>query len=237
MKVAQPPLGTPINRNHPLAQGMVACWLLNEGGGLNCYDSTGRCPIPGVATSAAVSKIGTRGLSRTFAGGNTDSIDIGTQSALSLTSSACTMSAWVFYNGVNGTAYYVAADFDAAGAISSMLISKTNNTNKFQWGSSGFIIASSTLPTAGKWYHVVGTRSGATGGWTLNIYVNGVLETSTTTALNPGAQQQFKIGRPGGYTGTGFSWLGLIQNVMIYNRALSASEVRQLYTNPYQMFK
>ena len=38
----KPPFGTPINRAHPLSQGIVGAWLLQEGGGLAAYSSTGR---------------------------------------------------------------------------------------------------------------------------------------------------------------------------------------------------
>ncbi len=40
--IQKPPLGTPINWGHPLAQGLVGCWLMNEGGGLYAFDSSGR---------------------------------------------------------------------------------------------------------------------------------------------------------------------------------------------------
>lgn len=36
---AKPLFGTPLNTSHPLSQGMVGCWLFNEGGGTTVYDS------------------------------------------------------------------------------------------------------------------------------------------------------------------------------------------------------
>lgn len=38
----KPPPGTPINWQHPLASGLIGCWIFNEGGGLTAYDATGR---------------------------------------------------------------------------------------------------------------------------------------------------------------------------------------------------
>ena len=37
----KPPLGSRIDTGHPLAQGLVACWLFNEGGGTLVRDITG----------------------------------------------------------------------------------------------------------------------------------------------------------------------------------------------------
>lgn len=37
----KPLLGRPINKAHPLARGLVGCWLLNEGSGLKVFDLSG----------------------------------------------------------------------------------------------------------------------------------------------------------------------------------------------------
>lgn len=34
----KPPYGVKLNRQHPLAQGLVGCWLMNEGGGNTVFD-------------------------------------------------------------------------------------------------------------------------------------------------------------------------------------------------------
>ena len=36
----KPPLGSVLNPDHPLSQGLVGCWLLNEGGGEKVYNLT-----------------------------------------------------------------------------------------------------------------------------------------------------------------------------------------------------
>lgn len=36
----KPPLGTQINWNHPMARGLVGCWLFNEGGGNVIHSAT-----------------------------------------------------------------------------------------------------------------------------------------------------------------------------------------------------
>lgn len=38
----KPPLGARINSSHPLAQGLIGAWLMNEGGGATAYDISGK---------------------------------------------------------------------------------------------------------------------------------------------------------------------------------------------------
>jgi hypothetical protein len=73
------------------------------------------------------------------------------------------------------------------------------------------------------WTHLVGTYDGST----VRFYVNGVLQTSTASAigvLNTGGTLTYNIARDT----TGFSfWNGQIQSVRLYNRGISDREVQQ----------
>jgi hypothetical protein len=90
-----------------------------------------------------------------------------------------------------------------------------------------------TEPTAtmveGIWYHIVGTYSTANGG-TLTLYVNGVQRNESTGqgTLTYGGTQILSIGD---YVTeeSGEDFNGGIDEVRVYNRALSASEVAALY--------
>jgi RHS repeat-associated protein len=74
------------------------------------------------------------------------------------------------------------------------------------------------------WYHVVGTCDGTTA----RIYVNGVFQNSAPVLLNySGYPAQAGIG--GGLFWSGNSFPGLIDEVAIYNRALSATEIGNIY--------
>ena len=71
------------------------------------------------------------------------------------------------------------------------------------------------------WLHVVGTYDGSS----KKIYVNGVLKNSSA--------QTGALGSPGGtpkigtYQGTNYNMSGNIDSVKIYNKALTASEIKQ----------
>jgi hypothetical protein len=83
---------------------------------------------------------------------------------------------------------------------------------------------SSTIPQVGTWYHLVGTYDGAT----VRLYVNGVLERSVFAGfpLDYGTRPVF-FGRTGEFWVANFG--GNIDEVSLYNRALTAEEIQSLY--------
>ena len=80
--------------------------------------------------------------------------------------------------------------------------------------------------TIGNWFHVAGVRQGNT----LNVYVNGIEGALVSRTLGPISVDNLKIGAllTHGAPVTHF-FNGFIDDVRIYNRALSAEEVLQLY--------
>ena len=78
----------------------------------------------------------------------------------------------------------------------------------------------------GAWSHAVGV-------WTTNggkLYVNGVVVGGYSTTLRPDYSRGF-IPSIAGNSGSGFdNYGGIIDDIRIYNRAFSDSEVQQLYT-------
>jgi len=81
---------------------------------------------------------------------------------------------------------------------------------------------------ANKWYHVVGTYDSPTG--EQKLYINGVLVASATPKfiLDDGDNNQ-AIGK--GYVGSSDWFKGIIDEVRIYNRSLSESEIKEIYEN------
>ncbi len=74
---------------------------------------------------------------------------------------------------------------------------------------------------AGQWTHVVGTYDGTN----TKIYINGILK---QTANPPGAITGFNANLVLGYFDSDF-WAGSIDDLFIYNKALSQTEINTLY--------
>jgi hypothetical protein len=107
--------------------------------------------------------------------------------------------------GVNGETYHL-------GTVGSTLFFS-------QWGMGIF---GPSLQT-GRWYHVAVTNVGNLA----TLYLNGVAVASATIAFNTPAGTQFYMGSPAGDINLRLN--GLTDEVTIYNRALSAAEVRANY--------
>lgn len=93
-------------------------------------------------------------------------------------------------------------------------------------GASGTPLNSGTSPSVNTWHQLAGTITGSTG----KIYVDGADTTAagSTTAFTD-ANTVMNVGR---YT-SGFFFNGKVGPIYIYNRALSAAEMAQLYAAVY----
>lgn len=86
-------------------------------------------------------------------------------------------------------------------------------------------LTSSTALSSSTWYHVVGTWDGTT----MKLYVNSVQKNTTTYSISGTSNSlpTLTTGRLGTFNGWYFN--GKIDEVRIYNRALSDQEVLELY--------
>ncbi len=107
-----------------------------------------------------------------------------------------------------------------------------SESSAFMWGIANQTggIKSTTRPTLNQWTHVTVTRSGAT----YKIYYNAA--EPTTSALGVGepgnpspTTQELRIGADIAGTGSNGHFTGYLDDVRVYNRALSATEIGQLY--------
>jgi hypothetical protein len=86
-------------------------------------------------------------------------------------------------------------------------------------------VDSITLATAGVWQHVCGVMNGTT----RYIYLNGVLDNTNTGGISS-ASLLVAVARIGNWDfSTDFLANGRLDDVRVYNRALSAEEVKRLY--------
>ena len=143
-------------------------------------------------------------------------------------STALTISAWVNFDGVdfgkfqtifNNNQFFLRKDSRSEGNRLSIFVKLTDGTVEPR-------ASSRTVPTSGTWNHVAGTWDGTQ----LRIYVNGILEgSSTRRGALTSRTVEARIGR-GQQLGTeGNPFSGLIDEVEIFDRALSADVIKAIY--------
>ncbi len=163
--------------------------------------------------------------------GTDDSVDLNQSSTLKPTT-ALTVSAWVRRTGTLTNFKGIVTSPETATDVGGYLLTGMN-TNVIRAsidtnGSGGWASADSTTVLAlNTWYLVTETWDGTN----VRIYINGSLE-ATTAAASIGYGTTTKNAEIGRYRTYG-NWPGNIDDVRIYNRALSAAEIKALYREPH----
>jgi len=118
--------------------------------------------------------------------------------------------------GIIGQAYRNAIHMQTNGNVQYGIRNTATGINQVSGG----------VASLNQWTFIVGTYDGTT----LSIYINGAFITSTPRTITElRATTQLKIGADVGISGNFVTFNGLIDEVRIYNRALSADEVMQHY--------
>jgi len=143
--------------------------------------------------------------------------------------SAMTVSAWARSDILltSDTIAIVTQNFGSGGDPFALYLRNIDNIAFAVDTGAGLVLADANADIADtNWHHYVGVYNGSN----LLLYVDNVLQTdqpaqtgNIITSTNP-----VTIGK---YDSTSVSWNGLIDDVRIYNRALSVTEVKQLYTS------
>jgi len=157
--------------------------------------------------------------------GTSSYINLGNPS--SLKPSVVSACAWVRTTDLNRQSMIVDGNFQNSGQ-GYLLQFNASNQALFacRLNNSTFNSASGTTSVAANtWYHVVGTYDGTT----IKVYVNGVLEGSTAYSGGIGySSANLAIGVYQSLI-SGYSLNGYVGPVQIYNRAITAAEVAQIY--------
>ena len=220
--ITKPKQGVQINPLHPLSRGLVGYWLFNEGSGSRAYDISGK-GNHGTLTNMSPNAQGSGWSGSRFGGnlsfdGTDDYIDCGSGFALPTT---FTIILWVKANSYLNLNYVFWRDDDRPGIRMNDLgnwwfATDGNNANQ---------IDSSAVVSIGKWDHLVYIFNGSVS----TAYVNGINVGSRTDST----YTQGTSVRIGGDNNPARHFNGSVDSVRIYNRTLSAFEVKQLYHDPF----
>ncbi len=207
--------------------GLMGYWPMNEGRGLTVGDSSGQGNT-GTITGATWTN-GKKGGALSFNGSSYTSIT-GTNANDFNFSSTVTIGFWM----------------KGSTNLNTVILEKSNNNNHYHFqttneamnndgnhvlfGVTGMPstgrVSSAKIVSDGSWHYVVGTFDSSVN--TLKIYVDGVLDKSNTGATDEITtnSQPLLIGSRSGSVG----FPGVIDDVRIFYRVLSATEVQNLYT-------
>ena len=225
-----------IDWSHPLARGLTGCWLMNEATGEIVADSGPRRNNGtfNYSSVAPVWKSGKYGSALEFDADRC--IDCGTgKFGWDLTNEISVVAL------VNQSSSQVNTLFARSGFVRPCRLS-AYSSGRFKWwvytnGTNCTINSTSTHATDGsECVHVAGIwRPGDS-----KLYVNGVQEADESSSS--GSLSFVNDSQPVGIGGTYeagnyyYCWNGKIEYVFVYNRALSAEQVRWLCREPFAMF-
>lgn len=189
-------------------------WADSSGNKLHAYSQNG-------ATFNASRMVGTQS-------GSFDGVDDYAEVASSalLRPAQLTISAWVKPQAVNINKTIITNEPTSGSTLVGYgFRQRSNNVFMFVLGREGQGVASpvsSTVLTAGTWYHLAGIYDGSQ----VKLYVNGVLENTVNTTTTVTTTSPLRFGR---LNSNGEPFNGLIDEVAIYKRALTAEEILGQY--------
>jgi len=202
---------------------LVGWWKLDDGSGLTAIDSSGN-GNDGTLTNMSGNEwtVGQIGGALELDGSN-DYVDMGDAESLNITD-AITVTAWIKPSNPGGNWQSIIANSPTGGQYNYWFYLESNALKLSVYSSTyPNLTVSNAIGTADIWYHIAFT---AIDGSTMKIFVNGNEVGSGTAGTGHWSGGYTTIGdlRPG----RNIHFNGTIDDVRIYNRALSAEEVAGL---------
>lgn len=216
--------------------GLVGYWSFDEGSGTTAEDFSPANANTGTLTNSPTWVDGKVGKALSF-DGTDDYVTMGDQASLEINNNSLAFGGWFYIDaypaasnrmflmtkgGVSGYEYELTVNEYASSSNKFTATLFTTTTATY------ITVVSNTVPPLNTWFHVMGV-------WdkdavSLKIYYNGTLEnTSTSTAgiLHTTRTANFEVGRRSDNVEAKLN--GLADEVRVYNRALSGTEITNLY--------
>ena len=221
-----PPKFRKVNYRSKLDPSLVLWLRFDEGSGTTAYDSS-RYFNNGTITGATYSagKVGSYCLS--FDGG--DYVSLGAPASLDMRTAA-TISFWVIFDTLDTVADYPSIFNSKSGGGTGKGINlyfiNTSNKMTFTIFNNDIKVAEVTTTktdwSTATWYHITVVWDSTLATKNIQWYINKVAENSgDDTDVPNGISAGIRVGS---------TWEGDIDELRVYNRALSATEVSELYT-------
>ena len=210
-------------------KSVVGYWSMDSYSLTGVYDNSSYKNFGSFSGGLGTSNIvaGVRGNALSFDGVN-DYLSMNTQNGLPMGNSYYTLAAWVYPINCSGSGL--------ASGILRWGIGSNNNANAFvitgdcklmnYWWNND--VSSTGTVNLNTWSHVAVTYDGSN----RTFYINGVMSGSYASSGHNILAGEFKIGS----TASDESFKGSLDEVMIFNRALSSSEIKALYDSKINKF-
>ena len=200
-------------------RGLVGYWAFEEGSGTTANDASGS-GNNGTLTNGPKWASGKVGGALQFDGVD-DYVDAGANSSTNITG-AITIEAWIYLRSYDVDYRTIVGK----SAQNWFRVEESPGNLRFYLyqGAVWKNISSTENINLNTWYHVVATYDNSTG----KLFINGLDKSGASSLLGGGADSSSGILYISRSSGIG-PWDGLIDDIRIYNRALSATEIRYHY--------
>ncbi|KKU82931.1 MAG: hypothetical protein UY09_C0001G0005 [Parcubacteria group bacterium GW2011_GWA2_47_8] len=219
-----------VNNNDSTLKG---CWKFNEASGsaLDCSGNGNTGTITGASRTNINGVTGESSIATNSAldfSGTSQHVDMGDIAVLGDGLSQFSVEAWFKRDADSGSFGSIVGKWDSGVGTDRVFVLYTLNADDklyfvVQNSSDAGVTNTGPVVTSGLWYHAVGTYDGSN----VKLYVNGELsDTDAQSGLTDTSTKNFGIGdslASSAWNNNEFD--GIIDEVLFYNRALSASEV------------
>jgi hypothetical protein len=233
MPQLKPFRGLQLNKVHPLARGLVGCWLMNEGGGNIIYDFVNRLNITGAGTTGLPTwTAGNHGAALNYISANSQYHQVNT--APQIAGYPFSVIAWFNSNDtVNGQSLFWFGNGSLTNVYWGLLLYTGKVCANARNTSDRLDTFSSVAYSANTWNMAAGVWLSST---SRAAYLNGGNKGTGIGAANFGTCNRTAIGMYRDFS-PGFPMSGKIGLAMVWNRALSDAEIRWLYREMFPMFE
>ena len=202
-----------------IASGTVGYWKLDESTSTIAYDFSGN-GNNGTLYNSPASTTGQIGQARSFNGANY--VQVNNSSSISMGTSAHTVTAWIKLNSY-GTYRPVVAKRSGGTVDFSYHINDSAGDGKMASYNGLNSVGSTNAVSLGAWHHVAWVYSDGT----ISFYLDGASNGSASQTSGAANSANLYIGTDNGTTQYYFD--GAIDDARLYNRALSATEIKNIY--------
>lgn len=226
--------GSPSFNNLDINDGLVAYWKFDDGSGISVTDHSGYGNHATLFNTEAADWLASSGPTAlkftnptSFDFGGTDEFASAGAAGVPAANAAMSVSFWFYYVNMPafGTRFLALSNFRNSSSVEIGFREDNPGTGTkgievWKWGPTQ-LIATNSEPVSNAWHHLAYTFDGTTH----RLWVDGTAATNTTVAPNTAATTEVNIAR---WAANDNFFTGRLDDIRIYNRALSAAEVTRL---------